>query len=303
MTIFGVYKRYPFAVPRRVRFFNLFRIVFLLSFLEKFLILRIQRSRGSNWKKLIPPLYFYRPGSIRIVERDGINFRLDISKQLDHSIYFFSVRDRAWDNLLERLHPDYGIIDVGANIGYLTLQFATRCKKGAVYAFEPDSETFYKLTQNVNLNKFGNIQLFHTALGSATGTGELYRIYESNPGANRILSQKPAASVPSETVPIATLDEYDSKGSFKAVDLIKIDVEGFELFVLEGARNLILKRKPILFIELVDQNLKLQGCSGHSVIDYLVKLDYVIFDAKTMKPLEESDNYYTDILCYPEKTN
>ncbi|HEY9487330.1 MAG TPA: FkbM family methyltransferase, partial [Chryseosolibacter sp.] len=193
--------------------------------------------------------------------------------------------------------------DVGANIGFLTLQFANRCKKGIVYAFEPDSETFYKLTQNVNLNKFGNIQLFHTAIGSKSGTGELYRMYESNPGANRILSQKPAVSVRSETVRITTLDEYDSKGCFKTVDLIKIDVEGFELFVLEGARNLILQRRPILFIELVDQNLKLQSCSGQSVIDYLAELNYLIFDAKTMKPLEESDNYYTDILCYPSKSS
>jgi hypothetical protein len=99
------------------------------------------------------------------------------------------------------------------------------------------------------------------------------------------------------------LDEYDSKGCFKTVDLIKIDVEGFELFVLEGARNLILQRRPILFIELVDQNLKLQSCSGQSVIDYLAELNYLIFDAKTMKPLEESDNYYTDILCYPSKSS
>ena len=300
MSIFTVYKRYPFAVPGRVKFFNLFRLVFRFALLEKLLISLILSSQGRLWRKLIPPLYFYPRGSIRRAERDQINFVLDISKQLDHSIYFCTVRDTAWTNLLQIIGRDFSIIDAGANIGFLTLQFAKRCPQGTVYSLEPDSETFSRLTRNVNANGFKNIKLFRTAVGLRAGTAELFKMYESNPGANRILPAKPAIAVPSEIIEVVSLDELDSRGSFTKVDLIKIDVEGYEMFVLEGARNLIARCQPILFVELVDQNLRLQGCTSASVIEFFRQMNYLTLDARTMKTLMPSREHYTDVICFPE---
>ena len=125
-------------------------------------------------------------------------------------------------------------------------------------------------------------------------------MYESNPGANRILPAKPSMCVPSEIVEVASLDDFDSRGCFAKIDLIKIDVEGYELFALEGGRNLIARCQPILFVELVDQNLRLQGCTSASVIELLVQMNYLTVDAKTMKPLLPSREYYTDVLCFPK---
>ena len=302
MTIFGIYKTYPFRVPARVKFFNIFRYIFKFAFSEKYLVARLAAGSRKFWNKFIPPLYFYRSGSFRTAERGNIKFRLDISKQLDHSIYFYAIKDVAWENLFKILRPDFNVIDVGANIGLLSLTFASRCPQGIIYSFEPDSETFQKLYQNVNLNSFNNIKLFRQAIGARKTTGKLYKLYASNPGANRILQDKPAVSVPSELVEIDTLDQYDQLGYFSGVDLIKIDVEGFELFVLEGARDLINRWTPILFVELVEQNLKQQGCSANSLLQYVRQLGYVILDAKTMHPLKSSDHYYTDIICFPQST-
>jgi FkbM family methyltransferase len=228
-----------------------------------------------------------------------MHFRLDISKQLDHAIYFSTVKDAAWQNLFQVIRPGFNIIDVGANIGFLTLNFARLASKGMVYSFEPDSETFSKLRKNVSLNDFRNVRLSRIALGSRAGTGELYKMYESNPGANRILSAKPVSPVRSELVEITTLDHLDSRESFREIDLIKVDVEGYELFVLQGGYRLIKRCKPILFVELVDQNLKVHRCSSASVLQYLAQFDYLILDARTMKPLADSDAYYTDIFCFP----
>lgn len=299
MIIFSAYKTYPFSIPLRVKLFNLFRALFLNPELERFLVTRILNSRSKFWRRLIPPIYFYRKGNFRNATRGGITYRLDLSKQLDHSIYFTTVRDVAWNNLFQLLKPHFKIIDVGANIGYLSLNFAMRCPQGIVYAFEPDSETFRKLSENVQLNSFNNIHVFKTAVGAHTGTGELYKIYESNPGANRILHDRPPGHALSETVSIATLDDYDTQERFGDVSLIKIDVEGFELFVLQGARNLIKRCKPILFVELVDQNLLLQGCSGDAILKYVEELGYRVLDGKTMGPLARTGNYYTDIVCFP----
>jgi FkbM family methyltransferase len=299
MKIFSAYKDYPFRVPLRVKFFNIFRAIFTLSFLERLLVAALGSGAFGPWKRLVPPLYFYETNSIREVARDGIRYRLDISRLHGHSIYFFRLRDVGWDNLFKLLKDNFYILDVGANIGYLTLQFARRCPNGMVYAFEPDSDTFTSLSANVGLNNFNNVRLFHTAIGATQGTGELYKMHERNPGANRILSEKPS-DVRSETVDISTLDAHCENKSFERIDLIKIDVEGFELFVLEGAINVLRQWRPMLFVELVDDNLKLQGCSGQAVVDFLKKLDYSILDAQTMQPLVESNTYYTDIICCPK---
>ena len=303
MSIFTVYKRYPFTVPGRVKFFNLFRLVFRLAPLEKLLISLILSGQGRLWRKLIPPLYFYPQGAIRRAERDQIHFVLDISKQLDHSIYFCTIRDTAWTNLLQIIRRDFSVIDLGANIGFLTLEFAKRSPQGTVYSFEPDSETFSKLSRNVNANGFKNIKLFRSAVGSRAGTAELFKMYESNPGANRILPAKPSIAVPSEIIEVVSLDDLDSRGFFPKVDLIKIDVEGYELFALEGARNLIARWQPILFVELVDQNLRLQGCTSAAVIEFLRQMNYLILDARSMKPLTPSHEHYTDVICFPENRN
>lgn len=298
--IFSAYKRYPFVVPPRVKFFNLFRYFFRIGILEKFLAARTSDGRSSYWKRMVPPLYFYPAGSFRVAVRDGITFRLDLSKQLDHSIYFSLVKDVAWHHLLQLIRTTFHVIDVGANIGYLTLQFAARCRSGRVYAFEPDSDTFSKLKQNVGLNEFNNIELFHTALGAFHSKAQLFKLYESNPGANRILSHNPDRSVGSETVEIQALDSFESR--LEIVHLIKIDVEGFELFVLQGAARIINRFRPILFVELIDINLEQQGCRGRQVIDWLKAIDYIILDGRTMKPLETSEQYYTDIICFPDST-
>jgi len=295
--MFGVYRRYPFHVPMRVRFFNVFRSFFRLGLPERFLVSKITGSPYRYWQRMVPPIYFYPTGSFRVVNREGITFRLDLSKQLDHSIYFSLLNDPAWRNLLQIVRPNFRVIDIGANIGYLTLQFASRCPEGFVHAFEPDSETFLKLNQNVVLNPYNNIKLFQCALGAITGKANLYKLYESNPGANRILPGAPDKQVPSETVDVTTLDILAEQVG--KVDLIKVDVEGFELFVLHGAQRVIHRHRPILFVELADINLAQQGCNGEQVIEWLTRSEYLILDARTMKPLVRSDKYYTDILCFP----
>ena len=297
--MFGVYKRYPFHVPFRTKILNVFRFVFTFSAAEKFLIARLSPGHSRLWRKFIPPIYFYEKGSIRFAERSGIHYVLDVSTLHGYSIYFYIIKDKAWDNLFKLIQPDFNIIDAGANIGFLSLYFAKECTNGFVYSFEPDSESFDFLQKSVNQNGFKNIKLFKTALGAEASTAELFKVYANNPGANRILAQKPDKETKSEIVEVATLDSFYQKQIFKKIDLIKIDVEGFELFVLRGAKQLVDKWKPILFIELADINLKQQNCTAVEVIDLVEELGYNILDAKTMLPIERKVmEYYTDIICF-----
>jgi FkbM family methyltransferase len=296
--MFSAYKRYPFPISARTKFFNILRYLFIFPPLEKFLISQLVRGHLNWWRKFIPPLYFYKQGSIRLAERRNKNYVLDISKLLDHSIYFCTVKDTAWENLFKMLRPDFHVIDGGANIGFLSLNFAQTCFKGFVYSFEPDSENFNALERNVNCNNFKNIRLFKKALGKEPGSAQLYKMYTSNPGANRILPTKPPREIISESIEIITLDGLFTQKIFERVDLLKLDIEGFELFALQGAREIINHWKPLLFIELAEANLRVQNCTAIGLIEYIESLGYHVWDARTMQPIDKSFNdHHTDIIC------
>lgn len=301
--MFSAYKRYPFAIPLRVKIFNVFRYWFKFYPLERFLVSRLSQNRFGFWKRLIPPVYFYGASSWRHAERDGIRFKLNVSRLIDHSIYFFRISEVSWENLFKILKPQFNVIDAGANIGYLSLNFARICHQGTVYSFEPDSSNFLDLQNNVRLNDLRNIQIFKKALGQNLGSAELYKMFVNNPGANRILPSSPANSVAHETVEIVTLDQLYSSGIFKKIDVLKIDVEGFELFVLKGALKLIAECKPILFVELSEGNLKKQNCSGLELIEYIEQLGYDVTDARTMREVDKSfKDHHTDLLCTHKQT-
>jgi hypothetical protein len=95
------------------------------------------------------------------------------------------------------------------------------------------------------------------------------------------------------------LDEFAEEEKIDKVDLIKIDVEGYEMFALEGAQKIIKRWNPILFVELVEVNLNQQGYSCLSLIEYIEGMGYEIKDAATMTPIDKTKkNYNTDILCF-----
>lgn len=297
--MFGVYKRYPFPVPFRTKFFNIFRYFFTYSILERFLIARLSKSKSHWWPKFIPPVYFYKHGSVRKAKRDNIVYDLDISKLIDHSLYFFSINDQAWKNLFKVIQPQFYIVDAGANIGFLSMNFAKLCPQGFTYSFEPDSENYDYLSRNRDNNKFSNIALFKTALGEQPGKGELYKLYDNNPGANRILADKPNQQIVSETIEISVLDDFKKTGAIHKVDLLKIDVEGFEPFVLKGAKEIIQTWQPILFVELAEVNLRQQGYTAKKLIELIESFDYDVKDARTMQPIDKDfQNHHTDVLCF-----
>jgi len=93
------------------------------------------------------------------------------------------------------------------------------------------------------------------------------------------------------------LDDVVQKEGFNRVDVIKMDAEGHELFVLQGAVETIKRFKPILFVELVDRSLSLQGCTSDQVWDCLTSMGYRIlqFDVSTGLPVvADKKSYYKE---------
>ena len=133
-------------------------------------------------------------------------------------------------------------VDVGANNGYYSLMASNLVgKRGNVYSFEPAEKSFERLRRNIELNGFGNIYPYMLALGNKRGKAVMYNAIED--GSNSL--SKIPSSTGTEIVMTNTLDTILKNNK---VLLIKIDVEGHELEVLEGAEKVLHKNKDIKLI-------------------------------------------------------
>jgi FkbM family methyltransferase len=136
------------------------------------------------------------------------------------------------------LRPGDVAVDVGAMIGYYTVILAKHVEAhGRVYAFEPDPENFELLESNVRLNGYDNVTCRQAVVGAESGHGRLWRAPD-NRGDNHAFPTDGREAV---EVDVVALDDVIAE----PVDLVKIDVQGYESHVLAGMRGLI-DRSPEL---------------------------------------------------------
>ncbi|MCI5052430.1 MAG: FkbM family methyltransferase [Simkaniaceae bacterium] len=163
----------------------------------------------------------------------------------DRTIKGFIRGGRPWekshvDRTLALLKEGSVFVDLGAHIGTWAIPVAKKVgPTGHVYAFEPQANIYSELRENIALNNLSNITTFQVALGECEKLATLEPILPDNEGARCI-------GEGDEVVQMRPLDSYD----FERIDFLKIDVENYELKVLEGARATILKHRPIIHLEL-----------------------------------------------------
>ena len=137
--------------------------------------------------------------------------------------------------LRQCIQPGSVVLDIGANVGYFTAHMSQLVgSAGRVHAFEPEPRNFSLLSSNVAANHLQNVVLHHMALGDREDTGVLH-ISDFSGGMHRLYPSNCCDNATVE-VPIRRLDSMFSPGQ---ISVIKIDVEGFEPFVLSGAQNLL----------------------------------------------------------------
>lgn len=156
---------------------------------------------------------------------------------VENEIYRLGTYERGTVHVMKCfLRPGDNVLDVGANIGFMTLVAARHCRPGKVHAFEPLPEALEWLRKNVALNDARNVIIHDFALGSREGTFKLYpQRLQNNRGSASLLQAD--AEGPSLDIQVKTLDNvFQGQETFQ---LMKVDVEGFELEVLKGARVLL----------------------------------------------------------------
>lgn len=179
-------------------------------------------------------------------------------------------RDADYRFLEAVLEPGNVVVDVGANIGNTALAAASRVgASGRVVAFEPHPRTHAFLLENVALNGARQVEVHNAAVGAKAGTVKFTSL--SADDINRVLGPGEADS--GLTVPVRTLDE--ALAALPRIDLLKIDVEGYERSVLEGA-SAVLGRTECVFYESVESDCAREGYSTADLVDLLASRGFTI---------------------------
>lgn len=170
------------------------------------------------------------------------------------------------------LRPGDTAIDVGAHIGFFTMQMAAAVgAEGRVYAFEPFDANAELLERSIVENRFADRIVFQrAAVGAVSGTATLTFPRETlNTGGAYLLraGTPPLTGNLRKDVPAVTLDAIER---MQPVRLIKMDVEGAEPMVLRGAEQLLAHDRPTILSELHPQQL--ERASGMSAADYLAQI-------------------------------
>jgi FkbM family methyltransferase len=226
--------------------------------------------------------YFHRPPGrffLRQVSIGGINLVVPSNEDVGRAIvYLGKYEPEETGYLLRTLRPDDVCFDVGANIGYYTTLMARAVASGAVHAFEPDPLCSSLLELNLHINGLGNASLNRTAMGAQPGRALLVRSTDSGFNSLRDTGRKPVAR--EVDVPMSTIDSYMETSGARRVDVLKVDVEGAEGLVLEGARGLLAdpgKKPRLILLELFEPNQKPFNVGVWEIVDSLGRNGYEPF--------------------------
>jgi len=219
-------------------------------------------------------------GKTGTFSRNGCQWELDLTQGIDFAIYlqgnFEPETTRFYQSMVSE---GMAVLDIGANIGAHTLPLAKSVgKTGKVFAFEPTDYAFQKLQRNLELNPQlkTRVSASQVLLTSPNPT--------TKPSA--IPSSWPLCKAPGELHPLHsgtfnsldnakpyTLDQWASENQLPPIDFVKLDVDGFEIDILEGATKTF-QRKPKLLMEFAPYIFKERGRSFQELINILTQLQY-----------------------------
>ncbi len=225
------------------------------------------------------------------VWRGGVRWALDLREGIDFSIYLLGSFEPRTQKLYRRLvKPGDTIFDIGANIGSHTLPLARLVgSQGRVFAFEPTNFAYHKLLENMDLNpglrsRIIARQIMLTSPSQNTVPPTFFASWPLT-GGNEVHAQHKGRPASTSGACAKTVDEVVCQENIDRVMLIKLDVDGYEPFVLNGAVKTLERDRPNVLLEVAPYLF--EDCKEElgKVVEVFRKLNYVWLDANTGKPL------------------
>lgn len=186
--------------------------------------------------------------------------------------------ESSFVHFMKMIPDDGAIVDVGANIGVMSASLLKRFPESKIYAFEPIPSNINAFKRVMKTYKANNVTLYEVAVGDRSGEIKMVLPIIKNSkhqGLSHIWQEGNTEEWNKGVlynVPIVRLDDLAALQNEKNIVAIKIDVENYEFEVLKGATELIKKFKPIVYVELWKNDIRLNCISFFKELGYVVKV-------------------------------
>jgi FkbM family methyltransferase len=203
-------------------------------------LLRVYESLAWHWNCTSGSLRFEVHGNVLTVLPGDQGISRELSAYRTHE-------PLATKLLKQFLKPGMNVVDIGGNLGYYALLEARAVgNAGRVVAIEPVAANFAQLSKNVKANGYRNIRLHNVAIGASNGIAAMYIGKKSNWHSLHPVPWKTRKT----TVRVSTLDAMLGEHNLRSVDLIRMDLEGYEVEVIHGMAETLENYSPRLLVEL-----------------------------------------------------
>jgi FkbM family methyltransferase len=251
-----------------------------------------------------------------IISADGVNIvtNNDLIMKCDfvdktcvplYALSFGEYEKKECGFILDLVGENDVVFDIGANHGWYSLNIAKMYPRTKIYAFEPIKKTFDIMTENIRLNNFYNIYTFNIGIGKENSVLE-FNYNKDMSGATSMVNLLDRDNVEKITCSVCTLDSFVSDQNISRVEFIKCDIEGAELFALQGGKDVLKRYRPKLFIEMLRKWSAKFNYHPNDIISFMGDLGYRCFEIQNAKlcPFEKmtDDTKNTNFFfLHPEK--
>jgi FkbM family methyltransferase len=217
--------------------------------------------------------YRFQPAPGVATLRSGARIQIAHADHLQLLIYYLGTFEPYCLPFLRGCAGKGGtVVDVGANIGFYTLEGAVAVgSQGRVISIEAAPSHLECLKHNIELNELNNVSVIGSAVGDATGHATLTLPRGDNLG---MFTLGEVEGEETHLVEINTIDDLLEKQSIQSLDLVKMDIEGSEFRALRGAARTFQKFRPSLLIELNEVALHRCGSSTQAIKELLHEMGY-----------------------------
>ena len=269
-------------------------------------------GRFSPPQLLLQACFRRAHGKARVTDFDGnLDLDLSLSDHMQRRIFWTGYYNRRMVVLFDSmLKPGMTVIDVGANIGEISMTTAKRVgRTGRVIAFEPIDAIADQLQMNATRNQLDQITVVRTGLSDTPiDSAPVYASCgqgipdDEHHGLGSLFGGKKGAPE-LQHISVTTLDIWLAAHPVDRIDLIKIDIEGAELPCLRGAEDALRRFRPVLIVEVQDTTSTTAGYRASDILAFLSKLGYTfetIRHGGHLTALAENNlEAFQNVLCTP----